>query len=302
MGNTLSQRKVLFQDLTTVERPVKEPLQFISEKQAITYAPERHHFYQEFWEAMNGPDPSVVNKVLSIEGRNRQQYERVQDSMHDLSKSLNTLDRIVKEKYSAEGGQSPSSTPPGPPPQEGGTWYADKLREFTDARNSKNILGQKKIYDEWKDNPVYSPDVAKVSSTDRIVFIAVTFIIRVLTLYLVEWGINNRMITSFEKAFWYYFIIYLSFIILWTMLVNINKEEIVFHMLFYYINTNNPKGMLRIIVHCVVQVLLLPVPFILKEVSSPLYLNFEQRRNVINTLSNYTLFVWILTSAIALRV
>jgi len=289
----MSRYKNLFRDFTKVDRGQKEPIQFLSERQALLYNPERYNFYQQLWEVLNGPDPTVIDKVLGIESRNRQQFERTQESVRDLSKSLHSLNRIVDDKYGKE--QKPAS-------RGGGTWYANKLNEFENAGKDGNYEEQKKIYDEWDNNPVYSSEIEKVSTTDRVVFIGMTFLFRVLTLYLVEWGINNRMITSFESSFWYYFIIYISFIILWSMLVNINKDEIVFHLLFYYINTNNSKGMVRIIVHCAIQLLLLPIPFILKEVSSPMYLNFEQRRNVINTLSNYTLFIWILTSAIALRV
>jgi hypothetical protein len=293
MGGSMSRYKNLFRDFTKVDRGQKEPIQFLSERQALLYNPERYNFYQQLWEVLNGPDPTVIDKVLGIESRNRQQFERTQESVRDLSKSLHSLNRIVDDKYGKE--QKPAS-------RGGGTWYANKLNEFENAGKDGNYEEQKKIYDEWDNNPVYSSEIEKVSTTDRVVFIGMTFLFRVLTLYLVEWGINNRMITSFESSFWYYFIIYISFIILWSMLVNINKDEIVFHLLFYYINTNNSKGMVRIIVHCAIQLLLLPIPFILKEVSSPMYLNFEQRRNVINTLSNYTLFIWILTSAIALRV
>ena len=289
----MSRYKNLFRDFTKVDRGQKEPIQFLSERQALLYNPERYNFYQQLWEVLNGPDPTVIDKVLGIESRNRQQFERTQESVRDLSKSLHSLNRIVDDKYGKE--QKPAS-------RGGGTWYANKLNEFENAGKDGNYEEQKKIYDEWDNNPVYSSEIEKVSTTDRVVFIGMTFLFRVLTLYLVEWGINNRMITSFESSFWYYFIIYISFIILWSMLVNINKDEIVFHLLFYYINTNNSKGMVRIIVHCAIQLLLLPIPFILKEVSSPMYLNFEQRRNVINTLSNYALFIWILTSAIALRV
>ena len=293
MEGSMSRYKNLFRDFTKVDRGQKEPIQFLSERQALLYNPERYNFYQQLWEVLNGPDPTVIDKVLGIESRNRQQFERTQESVRDLSKSLHSLNRIVDDKYGKE--QKPAS-------RGGGTWYANKLNEFENAGKDGNYEEQKKIYDEWDNNPVYSSEIEKVSTTDRVVFIGMTFLFRVLTLYLVEWGINNRMITSFESSFWYYFIIYISFIILWSMLVNINKDEIVFHLLFYYINTNNSKGMVRIIVHCAIQLLLLPIPFILKEVSSPMYLNFEQRRNVINTLSNYTLFIWILTSAIALRV
>lgn len=295
MGNAWSLRKFLLRDITRPEKLEREPIQFLSDNQVLQYSPERMEFYNHLWESWLGQDPTVVDKVLGIEMRNRKQYEDVQKSVQDVAKSINNLDRIHQERDRPVSGGNNSI-------QSGGTWFSDKLREFKEAKEAKDIYGQERIYNSWKTNPVFSPDVEKVSTTDRVVFIAMTFLIRVLTLYLIEWGINNRMITSFEKAFWYYFMIYLSFVILWVMLVNINKDDILFRLLFYYVNTNTSKGLLRIAVHCIVQVLLLPIPFILRETTSPSFLNFEERRNIINTLSNFTMFVWVLTSAIAIRV
>jgi len=291
MGNSMSQAKNLTRDFTRPDKLQQEPFQLLSDNQVLEYSPDRFNFYNQLWDSLTGPDPTVVDRVLSVEMKNRKQFEDTQRSIQDVAKSVTSLKRISDEQ-SQNGG---------------GTWYANKLREFNDAEaDGPAGYSQKKgIYDGWKSNPVFSSEVEKVSATDRVVFIAMTFILRTITLYLVEWGINNRMITSFEKAFTYYFLIYVSFIILWALLVNINKDDLMFRLIFYYINFNNSKGMTRVIVHCAIQLLLLPIPFILKESSTSnasAFLSFEERRNVINTLSSFTMFVWILTSTISLRV
>jgi len=291
MGNSMSQAKNLTRDFTRPDKLQQEPFQLLSDNQVLEYSPDRFNFYNQLWDSLTGPDSTVVDRVLSVEMKNRKQFEDTQRSIQDVAKSVTSLKRISDEQ-SQNGG---------------GTWYANKLREFNDAEaDGPAGYSQKKgSYDGWKSNPVFSSEVEKVSATDRVVFIAMTFILRTITLYLVEWGINNRMITSFEKAFTYYFLIYVSFIILWALLVNINKDDLMFRLIFYYINFNNSKGMTRVIVHCAIQLLLLPIPFILKESSTSnasAFLSFEERRNVINTLSSFTMFVWILTSTISLRV
>jgi hypothetical protein len=180
------------------------------------------------------------------------------------------------------------------PPVE--TWYSRKNKE-----------DPKTVFEEWKEHPIYSPDVEAVSTTDRIVFIATTYVFRAITLYLIEWSLHNRMITSFERAFWYYFFIYISMFILLVMVVNIQSESPVLRMMFYYINTDVKGGTLRLYVHCLAQLVLIIIPFILRETSSstsqtPMFLTFEDRQNIMKTLSQFTLFMWILTSAIALRI
>lgn len=255
----------------------------IDDNMAQKYSRDRYQFYANLWEALNSPDPTVVDRVLGIEMKNRAQYEQVNESKRDIANAVRFL------KQDGGGGED--------------SWFKAQLDKITGQDKDK----AKDVYQEWKNHPIYSPEVEAVSMTDRIVFIAVTYAFRAITLYLIEWSLHNRMITSFEKAFWYYFFIYVSLFVLLAMLVNVQSTNPTLRMMFYYINTDIRGGSLRIYVHCLAQLLLIIIPFILRETSSAsgqaaAFLSFEERRNVLSTLSQFTLFMWVLTSAIALRI
>jgi hypothetical protein len=294
MGILWSRLSNNFRDLTHPQQMETNTVPFFSmfsidDNLAQKYSRDRYQFYANLWEALNSPDPTVVDRVLGIEMKNRAQYEQVNESKRDIANAV----RFLKQ-----GGGGASS------------WFKDQLNKFRTQTNGvpkDDSATVKEVYQEWKNHPIYSPEVEAVSMTDRIVFIAVTYAFRAITLYLIEWSLHNRMITSFEKAFWYYFFIYVSLFVLLVMLVNVQSTNPTLRMMFYYINTDIRGGSLRIYVHCLAQLLLIIIPFILRETSSATgqaaaFLSFEERRNVLSTLSQFTLFMWVLTSAIALRI
>jgi hypothetical protein len=272
-----------FKDLTrpaTMETSSSSLLNLMSINDSVAerYSRDRFQFYANLWEALNSADPTVVDRVLSLEMKNRAQYEKVQESKRDIARAV----RYVKDT------------------QYGGdpTWY--------EVKKEPAVKGEYTLR-EWEDDPIHSPVVEAVSTTDRIVFIAITYIFRAITLYLIEWSLYNRMITSFERAFWYYFFIYTSMVILLVMVVNIPTENPTLRMMFYYVSLNIKGGALRVYTHVLVQFLLIIIPFILRETSgttsqAATFLSFQERQNIISTLSRFTLFMWILTSAIALRI
>jgi hypothetical protein len=290
-----------FKDLTrpaTMETSSSSLLNLMSINDSVAerYSRDRFQFYANLWEALNSADPTVVDRVLSLEMKNRAQYEKVQESKRDIARSVRYATDIINKPPQAGGDQSKPPQQPQPPQQQSqSTWYSDK-------KNNPDYTIR-----EWEDDPIHSPLVEAVSTTDRIVFIAITYIFRAITLYLIEWSLYNRMITSFERAFWYYFFIYTSMVILLVMVVNIPTENPTLRMMFYYVSLNIKGGALRVYIHVLVQFLLIIIPFILRETSgttsqAATFLSFQERQNIISTLSRFTLFMWILTSAIALRI
>ena len=191
---------------------------------------------------------------------------------------------------------------------EEGSFYQQKLDEISSIEKSKDNRDKNKALDdlveEVDSHPIFSPKFESVSMTDRIIFIAMTFIIRGLSLFLIDWGLNSHMINSFNSAFLYYIIIYFCIFLVWILLVNAGEDgkNLFFRMLFYYVNWD-AHGPGRILVHGLVQFMLLPVPFIVKDRvvgKSPTW-TYEQRRATYRVLSNFTFFIWVLTSVIALR-
>lgn len=149
-------------------------------------------------------------------------------------------------------------------------------------------------------DPVISPNNLALTATDRVIFIAMTFVLRAVSMYIVEWSVNTYMVKSFQNAFKLYLVCYLSLFTLWVVMVNASKM-LFFKMLFYYVSTD-PHGIVRILVHVFVQLMILPVPLIVKtkgfEYTEEEY-TYEQRRKTMSVLNNFTFFIWAITSIIA---
>lgn len=165
---------------------------------------------------------------------------------------------------------------------------------------------EKTILDEAMNHPAFNANVREVQAIDRVIFIALTYVVRALVLFLLDWGINSYFIDSFTTAFTTYIVMYTVLLAIVVMLVNVRSEsgyENNFKLLFFYLNTDNGYG--RIVVHFVLQWLLLPVMMIVKTNNTSgnnvTALDYEGKRKVYQVISKMTLFFWMLTSLIALR-
>ena len=191
----------------------------------------------------------------------------------------------------------------------------DKDPKKTDFKVLNEVTGRKALSTEKVTKPVvdaymtsasFSPEVEKVTMGDRIVFLLATYIIRGMSLFLLEWGVYTNFINSFNKAFAFYFGIYACVFLLLYILVNSRQDDYVFRMLFFYMNTQseNKKGVVRIIVHLLSILMLFPIPFIVKEFrefKKDTVLTFSEKRTIVNAVGRFTLFIWVFTSIVALR-
>jgi hypothetical protein len=169
----------------------------------------------------------------------------------------------------------------------------------------------KKAIREFNNDNLISPRHEEVKFMDRIIFIATTFTIRAIALFIVEWSLNTRMTSDFKDAFGWYIGVYLALLLLWLILVNVPDSNMFFKMLFYYVYTGNSdtfKVYMRIGVHVLIQVLLIPVLFIVKDKENASIQDLDEggeiyakRRKIYKTLSYFTFSTWVLTSVIALR-
>jgi hypothetical protein len=195
--------------------------------------------------------------------------------------------------------------------QIGGSYFNERLNELNKIREKPDISRKEReaaeddVVIEYKNNPLYSPDMEKANYTDRIVFIAVTFMFRAISLVLVQSAINTQFITTFNKAFTYYFLIYSILFIIWILIVNMRKDNHIVGLLFYYVNANYDSSiwLTRITVHLLLQLLVLPIPILLtpKFTSKTETDSFEKRERLYNTLTFFTFVIWIITSLVALR-
>ena len=192
-----------------------------------------------------------------------------------------------------------------------------KDQEETIGKVANTILGyttaQKAVASRIKENeikkvihhPVFSPKFAETTLNDRLIFIAVTYIIRGICLFMLDWAINIKMVTTFEQSFNMYLTSYILVFVTLVILVNTSYSQTLnpFKLIFYYINADI-NGSMRIIVHLAIQLFLLPIMFIAKDKvqgSDNGIDTFEFRQKISRVISSVTMIIWLITSAIAVR-
>lgn len=182
---------------------------------------------------------------------------------------------------------------------------------------SKEKLGELTALVNNIENNSYVP-ITKLNITmsDRLIFIGLTFILRLVSISIVEWCLNANIIKSFFNAFIYYCLIYIVLFIFIIMLVNVVYYYPVLKLFgdsttavtlpnllyYFYIYTN---GYMRLLTHIFIILILMFIPYIIKtdEIKEDINISYDyvKKKKIITTLSNFSLIIWILTSIIAIK-
>ena len=103
-------------------------------------------------------------------------------------------------------------------------------------------------------------------------------------------------------SFLSYTLIFLS----WVLLVNASNESsgLFIKMLFYYVDVKaHSYG--RILIHLLIQYALIPIMLVIKSGQAlsedDSEQTFEQRQKILRIISNLSLFIWLITSIVALQ-
>ena len=151
-----------------------------------------------------------------------------------------------------------------------------------------------------------------------IIFIITTYIIRLISLALIYWGLNSNLINNFKTAYLYYSAIYILFFIFITALVNVMYYYPIFELFsnisltnmpnllyYFYIHFNGPY---RLILHISLILILLVIPFVLEldkktedQTEMNISFDFNQKEKILNSISNFSFGVFALTSIIAIK-
>jgi len=177
------------------------------------------------------------------------------------------------------------------------------------------------IYNQYNETYALSPERLDITMIDRLIFIAITFIIRYISLLIISWGLNTNIINTFNTAFFYYCIIYILFFVFITTIVNVvifypvmelfSSLKIISipNMLYYfYIYTN---GSLRLLLHIFFILMLLFLPYVinidkvrfykLEEKTKNISYDYDKKNKIYDTISLFSIIVWVLTSIIATK-
>jgi len=195
----------------------------------------------------------------------------------------------------------------------------DSTDNLTKGKSKTDIISTaENIYNSYKDD--VNLDKFKITLTDRIVFIITTLLIRFLTLLIIQWGLDTNLITSFHASFNYYCFIYLLFFVFITTFVNViiaypiidlfsssSIANIPNFFYYFYIYTN---GFLRLLLHIIFILVILFIPYIisidkyiLKRSNEPINISKDQdkKKKIYDTISLFSIIIWIMTSIIAFK-
>ena len=195
------------------------------------------------------------------------------------------------------------------------TFYTKLLTEISPDMSHKE---KEQLIFRLDEDDTHSPSINKLTPMDRIIFIGVTFVLRLMAVFLTQWGLQTNMLYSFTTAFAFYVNVYIILFLLWVALANSSRLfdtagagdfaymmttiTYLFRTMFWYISSDDSR--MRIIIHIIIQIMLLPIPFIIggndimSTVPTP-DLTFKEKRALIETISNFSLFIWLFSAAVA---
>lgn len=199
--------------------------------------------------------------------------------------------------------------------------YHKDINNILDNDENDNIKLYKltDIVSDIEGNDALSINNLKISKEDRLIFIVITFIIRLISLTIVDWSLNTNFIYNISQAFILYIVLYIIFYCIIIIIVNMtfnypikqlyNNDSIFTNIInilyyFYLIPGDIFNSSLKLLAHIIFIIILSVIIIIFKSNEMQdvnLKYDFKNKKNINRTVNNFTLIVWIFTSMIALK-
>ena len=200
--------------------------------------------------------------------------------------------------------------------------YANRLLKVQKETGDNKIKARKlqDIINEIEYDDVTSIKSLEITKEDILVFIGITFMIRLICLMIIDWSLTSNFVVSFLQAYLLYIGIYFIFILLIVVTVNItynfslnqlyNSDHGTITSLagslyyFYFIPGKMLQSSARIIIHLVfILTLTMLSLFIVKGTNNTeeiISYNYSEKKHIKRQLTNFTLILWIFTSVFAI--
>lgn len=297
-----------------------------TEFNAENFDPKKTRFYQQFLsnvpdfkKAINAMYDSTVIRETWKNGLNNIKRDaafindlkgggKKEEALTAINKQLeNSAVKDIKFQTQQVPSQPQVPSPElaqGAPTHERSTYYSDQLAKLNQDCTPDT---KKKVVEGLYAHPFFSPNEAETTMSDRLVFIAVTYIIRCISLFIVDWAVNVQMVDTIEQVFFTYIITYILMFMVLVLLANTEKTPGTinpFKLFLYYINTDaSGIAVVRICIHILVQLFIFPIIYIVKDsdTSNSVDTPYEFKQKVNRVLGNISMFMWIIASIICLR-
>ena len=181
--------------------------------------------------------------------------------------------------------------------------YLDILRDFNidDIKTASYKDLREKLY-KIKNNE-YFEDI-KITNEDIYTFIATTYVLRVISLYITMWFIQIEIVKDVESVIVAYILTYILLFILIYTFVNLSDNQLDTSKSFlYYFYSRVNFSYTRFIVHLGLLLLLIIIPFVIrtidKESASYKHISDTEKRYLYTFITNMSTIVWVILSIIA---
>jgi hypothetical protein len=199
--------------------------------------------------------------------------------------------------------------------------YTTELKDILDAPTTDNKLKAEKLKDllyEIEEDEATSIKSLEISKEDKLVFIGITFMIRLITLMIIDWALTSNFIVTFTQAYMLYIGVYTVILLLFVVIVNMSfnlsaydlyngdgvSTSIASALYYFYIIPGNMKpAVSRLVIHLfmILAVTILSL-FIVGNTKAPdevLNFDYSEKKRIRGSLSHFTLLLWLITSGFA---
>lgn len=202
--------------------------------------------------------------------------------------------------------------------------YQRRLRKILDNKTTTDAkLKAAKlmdVIDDIENNDATTINSLALTKEDKLVFIGICFIIRLISLGIIDWALNTNYIVSFTHSYILYVILYCIFMLLMIAVINITYRYPVYSlyngnhgiftalasvMYFFYLTPDYVlSSSVRIIVHFGIIIFLTTIAILIKSNQENneqlLNYNYTEKKRIRRALSNFTLLLWFFTSVVAM--
>jgi len=186
--------------------------------------------------------------------------------------------------------------------------YEKPIHDFVEELKSNKMTEKK-----YENDPLVAEKIIEINYTDRFIFIGLTFAIRIISLFIVEWSLSVNIVNNFFYAIIAYSCFYILLFTFFVFLVNVifyfpvtqlykDYSIVDFPNMFYYMYVYT-NGYVRLVLHISIILILLVIPFILdvESMEQDIKYDIKKKYEILTNISNFSFVIWILTSLIALK-
>lgn len=201
--------------------------------------------------------------------------------------------------------------------------YKTKLQTVLEAPTGDDKMKARKLQDiinDIEDNEMTSIKSLEVTKEDRLIFVGITFMIRLLVLTIIDWSLTTNFVVNFFQAFMLYIGMYFVFILLIIVVVNLTYNVSIYNLYtdkhslftslagslyyFYIIPGNFLGSSKRILIHLglifFMTIIALFISYNGTYTQDEINYDYSEKKRIKRQLNNFTLILWAFTSAIAM--